>query len=129
MRRLAILLSGRGSNFEAIADAVEAGAIPDAGIVAVVSDVPDARGLARAKGDEPLTQLVDNILPAGCVEPWERESRRQKEGEGLRILGLRDADRRRMLMGLRFAACVRTSRGSLELRNGRAVNTLLFRAS
>ena len=34
MRRLAILLSGRGSNFEAIADAAEAGAIPDAGIVA-----------------------------------------------------------------------------------------------
>ncbi len=32
--RLAILLSGRGSNFEAIADAVERGAIPDAEIVA-----------------------------------------------------------------------------------------------
>jgi phosphoribosylglycinamide formyltransferase 1 len=48
-RRLAILLSGRGSNFEAIADAVEQGAIPDAEIVAVISDVPGARGLARAR--------------------------------------------------------------------------------
>ena len=47
--RLAILLSGRGSNFEAIADAVESGTIPNTEIVAVISDVPDARGLALAK--------------------------------------------------------------------------------
>jgi phosphoribosylglycinamide formyltransferase-1 len=47
-RRLAILLSGRGSNFLAIADAVDDGRIPNAEIVAVISDVPAARGLARA---------------------------------------------------------------------------------
>lgn len=47
-RRLAILLSGRGSNFEAICDAVADGRIPDAAIVAVVSDVADAPGLNRA---------------------------------------------------------------------------------
>jgi phosphoribosylglycinamide formyltransferase-1 len=47
--RLAVLLSGRGSNFEAIADAVESGAIPNAEIVAVVSDVAEARGLAKAR--------------------------------------------------------------------------------
>jgi phosphoribosylglycinamide formyltransferase-1 len=49
--RLAILLSGRGSNFEAIADACERGDIP-AKIAVVVSDVPTAAGLekARAKG-------------------------------------------------------------------------------
>lgn len=49
MRRLAILLSGRGSNFVALADAVESGAIPDAAIAAVVSDNPEARGLAIAR--------------------------------------------------------------------------------
>src|SRR5205085_11061238 len=49
MKRLAVLLSGRGSNFEAIADAVAAGGIPDAEIVAVISDVPGAAGLARAR--------------------------------------------------------------------------------
>jgi phosphoribosylglycinamide formyltransferase-1 len=48
-RRLAVLLSGRGSNFEAIADAAAAGRIPDVQIVAVVSDVPTAPGLARAR--------------------------------------------------------------------------------
>lgn len=48
-RRIGIMLSGRGSNFEAIADAVESGAIPNAEIVAVLSDVPDARGLETAR--------------------------------------------------------------------------------
>jgi folate-dependent phosphoribosylglycinamide formyltransferase PurN len=47
--RLAILLSGRGSNFEAIADAVAVGEIPDAEIVAVLSDVASAPGLERAR--------------------------------------------------------------------------------
>ena len=46
--RVAILLSGRGSNFEAIADAVGDGTIRNAEIVAVISDVPRARGLERA---------------------------------------------------------------------------------
>lgn len=52
IRRIAVLLSGRGSNFEAIADAVENGRIPNASIVAVLSDVPGARGLdlARRRG-------------------------------------------------------------------------------
>lgn len=48
-RRLAILLSGRGSNFEALADAVKEGRIPDAEIVAVVSENPQARGLEAAR--------------------------------------------------------------------------------
>src|SRR5262249_38306751 len=47
--RLAILLSGRGSNFEAIADAAADGRIPNTEIVAVISDVPDAKGLWRAR--------------------------------------------------------------------------------
>lgn len=58
-RRLAILLSGRGSNFEAIADAVERGAIPDAEIVAVASDVPGARGLERARERGLRSVVVD----------------------------------------------------------------------
>ena len=46
-RRLAVLLSGRGSNFEAIADAVDRGEIRNSEIVAVISDVEDAPGLRR----------------------------------------------------------------------------------
>lgn len=47
--RLGILLSGRGSNFEAIADAIEAGTLKQAEIVVVLSNKPDAGGLATAK--------------------------------------------------------------------------------
>jgi phosphoribosylglycinamide formyltransferase-1 len=48
MIRLAVLLSGRGSNFAAIHDAI-AGGVLDATIVCVISNRPDAPGLARAR--------------------------------------------------------------------------------
>jgi phosphoribosylglycinamide formyltransferase-1 len=50
MKNLGILLSGRGSNFEAIARNVASGQIPDARIVVVISNRPDARGLETARG-------------------------------------------------------------------------------
>jgi phosphoribosylglycinamide formyltransferase-1 len=48
MKRLAILLSGRGSNFEAIADRIAKGRL-EAEIAVVVSNRPEARGLAVAR--------------------------------------------------------------------------------
>jgi len=48
MTRLGILLSGRGSNFEAIARAVQAGTLP-AEIAVVISNRPDAKGLETAR--------------------------------------------------------------------------------
>ncbi len=50
-KRLGILLSGRGSNFEAIADSVAAGDL-DAEIAVVIGNRPEARGLevARQRG-------------------------------------------------------------------------------
>jgi phosphoribosylglycinamide formyltransferase-1 len=57
MRRLGILLSGRGSNFEAIADNIAAGHI-DAEIAAVIANRPDARGLEIAR---------NRNLPAICL--------------------------------------------------------------
>jgi phosphoribosylglycinamide formyltransferase 1 len=57
MHFLGILLSGRGSNFVAIADSIDTGRIPDARISVVISNKPDAPGIAtaRARG---LTALV-----------------------------------------------------------------------
>jgi phosphoribosylglycinamide formyltransferase 1 len=49
MKNLGILLSGRGSNFEAIARNVAAGKIRDARIAIVISNKPDAGGLEVAK--------------------------------------------------------------------------------
>ncbi len=48
-RKIGILLSGRGSNFEALADAVSAGRIPDAEIAIVISNREGAPGIATAK--------------------------------------------------------------------------------
>jgi phosphoribosylglycinamide formyltransferase-1 len=49
MKNLGILLSGRGSNFEAIAQNVAAGKIPNARVSIVISNKPDAGGLEVAK--------------------------------------------------------------------------------
>src|SRR5580704_19223274 len=49
MKNLGILLSGRGSNFVAIADSIAAGRIPDARIAVVISNRPDAPGLETAR--------------------------------------------------------------------------------
>jgi phosphoribosylglycinamide formyltransferase-1 len=57
MKRIGILLSGRGSNFEAIADNVAAGKI-SAEIAAVISNRADAPGLERAR---------QRGLPALCL--------------------------------------------------------------
>jgi len=48
-KRIAVLLSGRGSNFEAIADSVAAGRIPNAEIAAVVSNRENAPGIEKAR--------------------------------------------------------------------------------
>jgi phosphoribosylglycinamide formyltransferase-1 len=49
MHKLGILLSGRGSNFLAIADSIDAGKIPGAEIAVVLSNLADAPGLAAAR--------------------------------------------------------------------------------
>ncbi|MFL6443045.1 MAG: phosphoribosylglycinamide formyltransferase [Candidatus Sulfotelmatobacter sp.] len=56
MRNIGILLSGRGSNFVAIADGVAAGRIPDARVAVVISNKADAPGIAiaRERGFEAL---------------------------------------------------------------------------
>ena len=48
MKRLGVLLSGRGSNFEAIADNIAAGRL-DAEIAVVISNRPEAPGLEAAR--------------------------------------------------------------------------------
>lgn len=57
--RLAILLSGRGSNFQAIHEAVKSGSL-DAEIVLVVSNRPDAPGIERAREYGYDAQVVDH---------------------------------------------------------------------
>lgn len=60
MKNIGILLSGRGSNFVAIADSVNSGRIPDARIAVVISNVPSAKGIdvARQRG------LTTAVIPS-----------------------------------------------------------------
>jgi len=76
MKRLAILLSGRGSNFEAIANNVASGAI-EASIAVVISNRPEARGLeiARQRGLDTL------VLPSKGMD---REAYDRRLIDGLR---------------------------------------------
>lgn len=69
-RRLAVLLSGRGSNFVALHDAIVRGDLR-AEICCVISNVPEARGLAiaRARGLEAI------CIPSKGVERVEYDRR------------------------------------------------------
>ncbi len=59
-----MLLSGRGSNFEALADSVTAGRIPDAEISIVISNREDAPGLRRATE----RRIPARVIPSKGVE-------------------------------------------------------------
>jgi phosphoribosylglycinamide formyltransferase-1 len=48
-KRIGVLLSGRGSNFEALAESVASGRIPNAEIAIVVSNRDGAPGIQRAE--------------------------------------------------------------------------------
>src|SRR5215475_185162 len=58
MKNLGILLSGRGSNFEAIAHNLANGTIPDARIAIVISNKSDAGGIETAKRLGLATQAI-----------------------------------------------------------------------
>ena len=59
LKKLGILLSGRGSNFEAIADSIQAGGLP-AEIAIVISNRADAPGLEAAR----LRSLNAKLIPS-----------------------------------------------------------------
>jgi phosphoribosylglycinamide formyltransferase 1 len=57
-KKIGVLLSGRGSNFEALAESVSAGRIPDAEIAIVISNQPDALGLKKADARGIPTRMI-----------------------------------------------------------------------
>jgi phosphoribosylglycinamide formyltransferase-1 len=82
--RLGVLLSGRGSNFLAIHEAIERGELP-AEIVLVASNRPEAPGLARARELGLATAVVAPETGPGRVEP--REAHDARVVEALRGAG------------------------------------------
>jgi phosphoribosylglycinamide formyltransferase 1 len=59
MNHLGILLSGRGSNFLAIADAIDRGQIENAEISIVISNRAEAAGIAAARARGLATQVIE----------------------------------------------------------------------
>jgi phosphoribosylglycinamide formyltransferase 1 len=57
-KHIGVLLSARGSNFEALADSVASGRIPNAKIAVVVSNREGAPGIDRAKQRKIATRVV-----------------------------------------------------------------------
>src|SRR5271165_6098366 len=57
-KRIGVLLSGRGSNFEALAESVAAARIPNAEIAIVVSNREGAPGIDRAKSRGIPTRVI-----------------------------------------------------------------------
>jgi phosphoribosylglycinamide formyltransferase-1 len=63
-KRIGVLLSGRGSNFEALADSVAAGRIPNAEIALVISNREAAVGIERAKA----RGIAARVIPSKGLE-------------------------------------------------------------
>ncbi|MGA7188046.1 MAG: phosphoribosylglycinamide formyltransferase [Candidatus Acidiferrales bacterium] len=57
-KRIGVLLSGRGSNFEALADSIAAGRIPHAEIAIVLSNREGAPGIEKARARGIPTQVI-----------------------------------------------------------------------
>src|SRR5436190_4294685 len=78
--RIGILISGRGSNMVALADAVREERIPNAAMAIVISDKPDAGGLAKAKERGIETLVI------------ERRGRKRAEHDRQIVAALRSKD-------------------------------------
>jgi len=67
MTRVAVLISGRGSNMRSIVEACQTGAV-DATVVAVISNNPDAAGLAFAREHNIDTAAIDHTSFANRID-------------------------------------------------------------
>ena len=66
MLKVVVLVSGGGTNLQAIIDGVKDGVIMNTEIVGVISNNKNAYALERAK---------ENHIPARCISPKDYESR------------------------------------------------------
>jgi phosphoribosylglycinamide formyltransferase-1 len=108
--RLAVLVSGGGTNLQALLDRVAEGFLA-AEIVVVVSDRPDAYGLVRAK---------KSGVPAHVIEYGTRAQQGEEALEGISGVDFEDLDRRQRILThpdreVRMKRLVRLVRAEQEL--------------
>lgn len=85
--KLAILISGRGSNMESLLRAAEDPAYP-ADVVLVASNRPDAKGLETAAAAGIATAAIDHRLYGKDREAFERALDTELEAAGAQIIAL-----------------------------------------
>ena len=81
-RRLAVLISGRGSNLQSIVEAIRRGEL-DASVEVVISSRPDAAGLRRAR---------EAAIEATCVSPRDYPDREACDRALVAILRAHEVD-------------------------------------
>jgi phosphoribosylglycinamide formyltransferase-1 len=86
-KRVAILISGRGSNMTALIEAAKAKDYP-AEIALVVSNRPDAAGLDRARSCGIPTAVIDHTTFGGDRETFEQALDRQLRGQRIDLVCL-----------------------------------------
>jgi phosphoribosylglycinamide formyltransferase-1 len=73
MKRVAVLVSGRGSNMHALLKGQQGGKLPNASIVLVLTNNPEARALGIAKEFGVETVVLDSKPYKGRREDYDRE--------------------------------------------------------
>ena len=68
MLKVAVLVSGGGTNLQAVLDAIDAGRITNAGVCGVIRNNKNAYALKRAE---------DHGIPAQCISPKDYETREE----------------------------------------------------
>jgi len=86
-RRVAILISGRGSNMGALIAAAQAADFP-AEIALVLANRPDAKGLARAQEARLTTAIVDHTRFGKDREAFERALQAELDAQAIDIVCL-----------------------------------------
>ena len=83
MLKVVVMVSGGGTNLQAIIDSVKDGVITNTEIVGVISNNRDAYALERAR---------QNDIPAVCVSPKDYETRAEFNEELLKVVDGFEAD-------------------------------------
>jgi phosphoribosylglycinamide formyltransferase-1 len=85
-RRLGVLISGRGSNLQALVDAIATGRL-DASIAVVISNRKDAAGLERARAAG-IESMVLSHRDFGSRDDYDRALARELRGRGVALVCL-----------------------------------------
>lgn len=86
--KIAVLISGGGTNLQALIDAQTSGIIKSGEIVCVISSQPDAYGLVRAQNASIPTEVVCKRLLGGSQELFEKGIIENLEKYGVELIVL-----------------------------------------